>query len=446
MTARAGTVLFLAAFVAAACVAGCSGSSSSSVTPAPTPSQTGAFVPVANAGRGSLTLGLGALKTAQYYAWYLRPGARSTLAWYRLVATRKRPSALLRAPRPLDPSGVPTPNPAPSCDPASQTALSSQADVTGKNYVVVTAFYPGGDSKCSKSPYAVSEMYYPDVPRPFSQGPQLGVGYQVSFVNRAVAEFDIVNTSIYAAAEGRANVDTRLDRYDASQAPAFTPPGPGVFPATFPLAFPLPSPPPEPPGSTFVSDFYATLETGTGTSTTGTATLVTTNPLFLPYSSLGPAQNLAAIDSLAVTVRANGGGFSYSAVHKDPLYAFDVVPIALADGGTFLGAGNTTWALEPLTSGVSASNFGDVASDAATYGANGSVTAQAATFHDLVNAVTAAVTREASGGSISITDDLRHAAATSPAAPSLGLDGTSARFTYVLDGSYGLVLVNSVVE
>jgi hypothetical protein len=341
---------------------------------------------------------------------------------------------------------VPTPNPAPSCDPGSQTALSSQAIAHGQNYVVVTAYYPPGDTKCAQSPSAVSEMYYPNVPRPFSQGPQLGVGYYASFVSGTIAEYDIINTAIYAAAEGKANLDTEIDRYDASQAPNLVPPAAGTFPATFPLAFPLPSPPPVAPGGTFVSDFYATQETGVGTSRTGTATLIDTNPLFLPYSSLGAQQNLGALDQIDVTVHPSGGSFAYSAVHESPLYAFDVVPIALTASGAFPGPGKTAWQFQPLVSGVSASNFGNVSGDTGTYSASGTVTAENVTFHDLVNAVTVTLARKSAKGSLAATDDLRNAPATSLSTIPLGADGSTPRFTYRRDGSFGLVLVNSVAE
>lgn len=433
--------LGVAVLAAAALATGCSGGSSSSTLPRPTPAPTGAFVPVANASRGAMTLALGALKTAQYYATYIRPGARSSLAWYRLVATRKEGERTGR-----DQGAVPTPNPAPSCDPATQTALSSQATAHGQNYVVVIAYYPPGDTHCAQSPAAVSEMYYPDVPKPFSQGPQAGVGYYVSFAAGQLTEYDIVNTAIYAAAEGKANVDSEIDRYDASQAPTLTPPAAGMFPATFPLAFPLPSPPPLPPGDSFVSDFYATQESGTGTSRTGTATLVTTNPLFLPFASLGAQQNLGALDQIAVTVQPAGGGFAYSAVHDAPLYAFDVLPLALNDGGQFLGAGKTVWSYKPLTSGVSAANFGNVNGDAATYSASGAVTAQSVTFADTVNAVTVKLQQGAGSGSLTATDDLRKAPATSLNPIPLRAGGSTPRFNYRRDGSFGLVLVHSVAE
>jgi hypothetical protein len=443
-------VLLAGTFLAAAALAsGCSGSSSGSSVPVPTASATGAPVPVANSSRGSLTLALDSLKTVRYYAQFLRPGGRSTLGWYRLVAALKRTAPAGARVHPLDRSAVPTPNPAPSCDPTTQTALSSTADVSGNDYTVVTAFYPAGDTACSKSPYAVSEIYYPKVPQPFSQGPQLGVGYEATFEKNVVTEFDVISTAIYAAAEGHANVDTQIDRYDASQAPTLTPPPPGIFPATFPLAFPLPNPPPIGQGQSFVSDYYATVETGLGTSTTGTATLVETNANFLPYSTLGAVQNLAAVDSLDVTVSgtARSGPFSYSATHHAPLYAFDVQPITLVSGGGFLGAGKTAWTLSPLVSGVLAANFGSAPSDRATYTGNGSLRADAQTFEDLVNKVTVTVSLGGGGPSaVTATDDLRHAPATTPAVLTLHSDDATARYNYVLDGTLGLVLVDSVAE
>ena len=143
------------------------------------------------------------------------------------------------------------------------------------------------------------------------------------------------NSSQYATAP--LNVDAQFERYDlTSVPPGFARPKAGTFPATFPLDFPPPQPPPRPiQPLPFVTDRYASIGSGSGTATIGSASTVTTNPAFLPNPGSGPSQFIATVDTANVAASApdGGGDVHYTAKHAGTAYAFDTLgPIGISAG------------------------------------------------------------------------------------------------------------------
>jgi hypothetical protein len=408
---------------AAALLIGCSGGTSTAL-PAPTPTPTSAFAPVDQAARGTTMLALGAIKTIDYYGRFLRPG--------------------------LFPSFV-KPHPVPACSASSATATTVTPDVTGRNYTIVIAFYPAGDTTCSKGVTSAIEMYYPNVAAPSATNPQAGDGYSVRFDAQGhAAEYDAVQLVQYADAP--LNVDAQFERYDASSVPqGFVRPKPGVFPQTFPIDFPPPLPPPQPiQPLPFVKDLYASIGSGSGTATIGSASTVSTNPSFLPNPGSGPSQFIGFVDSAAVRVGApdGSGDVQYSAKHSGAAYAFDATGAVGFSPSFPLGAGNTAWTFAPISSGFTAYNFGTGIGDAATYGPGGNIVRDGQDYVDVVNDVEIQ-TRFPQAGfkyAVDAIDQLRKAAATDPGPYYLGFLGSSQPYTYVFDTTQGNILDFTVIE
>jgi hypothetical protein len=408
---------------AAALLSACSGGTSTAL-PAPTPTPTGAFAPVDQAARGTTMLALGAIKTIDYYGRFLRPG--------------------------LFPSFV-KPQPVPACSASTATATTVTPDITGRNYTIIVAFYPAGDTTCSKSVTSAIEMYYPNVAAPSAKNPQAGDGYSVQFdAQGSAAEYDAVQLVQYAAAP--LNVNAQFERYDASSVPpGFVRPKPGVFPKTFPLDFPPPLPPPQPiQPLPFVKDEYASIGSGPGTATIGSASSVTTNPSFLPNPGSGPSQFIGTVDNATVRATApdGSGNVQYSAKHGGTAYAFDTAGAVSFSPSFPLGAGNTTWTFAPISSGFTAYNFGTGVADAATYGPGGNIVTAGQDYVDAINAVQIQ-TRYPQFGfkyAVDAIDQLRKAAATAPGPYYLGFLGSSLPYTYVFDTTQGSILNFTVIE
>ena len=408
---------------AAALLIGCSGGTPTAL-PVPTPEPTGAFVPVDQSARGTTMLALGAIKTIDYYGRFLRPE--------------------------LFPAFV-KPHPVPACSASTATATTVTPDVTGRNYTIVVAFYPPGDATCSKPVSSAIEMYYPNVAAPTAANPQAGDGYSVRFdVQGRPEEYDAVQLVQYATAP--LNVDAQFERYDATSVPhGFVRPKPGVFPQTFPLDFPPPQPPPQPiQPLPFVKDEYASVGSGSGTATIGSASTVTTNPAFLPNSGSGPSQFIGFVDSAAVRVGPpdGSGNVQYSAKHSGAAYAFDTAGAVGFSPSFPLGAGNTTWTFAPISSGVTAYNFGAGIRDAATYGPGGNIVGDSQDYVDVLNDVEIE-TRFPQAGfkyAVEAIDQLRKAAATDPGPYYLGFLGSSQPYTYVFDTTQGNILSFTVIE
>jgi hypothetical protein len=367
--------------------------------------------------------GLADVKAIRYYAQFLRPAQFPA---------------------------VPPPNPAPACDAASQTARSVQTDFTRKNYTVVVAYYPGGDTACAQSPTAVLEMYYPGVGGP---APQVGFGYQVFFNGAGQPqEYDVLRTAVYRASP--LNVDTQVDRFDPASVPlGFVQPGPGKFPATFPLDFPLPNPLPQTlQPQSFDSDYYASVGSAAGTAQLGTASTVETNPDFFQSNTGGATQFVGTLDlaRAAVSGPDRAGDYAYVAAHPAPAYAFDLLGRIGIAGGTYqLGPSTTTWRFAPIASGFVAQNFGGGATDAATYSGAGSFVSDRQTYTDRVNRVEVQIAFDAATQrySVVVTDQLRKAPATSPSPIVLDRDGAGiVPYSYVFDGSPGSILDFTVVQ
>jgi hypothetical protein len=414
----------LGAFLALA-LAGCSGSSSPAGFPAPTPTPTGAFVPVDESARGTTMLALGAVKTIDYYARFLRPG--------------------------LFPTSAPV-NPIPTCDPLTATATTVTSDVTGRNITIALAFYPAGDDDCSRSITSAIELYYANVAKPSAAAPQAGTGYSVRFsATGQPIEYDAVTLLQYA--QTPLNVDAQLLRYDPSSVPAgFERPRPGKFPASFPLDFPAPEPPPRPiQPLPFSTDFYASVGGGNGSAKVASASSVTTNPSFLPTAGSGASQYIGTVDEAAIEVGPPdaGGASTYVAKHAGSAYSFNVAgPVAFVPPSYALGAGNTARAFAPSSSGYAAYNFGAGVSDAATFGLAGNIVTAEQTYTDLPNAVKVQSTfpERSFTYSVAATDLLRHAAATNPGPYPLAFYGTSQTYVYTFDGSAGAILDFTVIE
>ncbi len=410
---------------AAACIAGCSGSATSGATPVPTPTPTGAFAPVDQAARGTTLLSLAAVKTIDYYARFLRPG--------------------------LFPANV-KPHPVPTCDPKTATATTITPDVTGRNVTIALAFYPAGDTACAESVTSTIELYYPDVAPPSAANPQVGSGYCIRFNPQGEAvEYDAVALVQYTNAP--LNVDAEVARYDpTSVPPGFVRPKPGTFPATFPIDFPPPQPLPRPVQPLpFVADRYASIGSGAGTATIGSASTVTTNPSFLPNPGSGPSQFIGTVDSAAVTVSGpdSRGDFTYAAKHSGAAYAYNLQgPVAFTTPTFLLGAGNTTWSFAPIGSGFVAYNFAGGVSDAGTYGPGGTIVGDAQAYTDGVNAAEVRIAFPQPGFTYAVNpiDLLRRASATTPGPFRLGAFGSSRPYTYVFDGTGGDVLDFTVIE
>jgi hypothetical protein len=437
--ARAGA-LALVAFLG-----GCAGSSG---TPQPGPTATGApvtYLTAKRAGQAALDLALSLLHAHVLAAEFVRPGIG-----------------------PLIPAPGAQP---PTCDAVSATATSTTTDVEQGDFTTTFALYPSGDSMCAQAPIVIGAWFYANPNGPFAppagtplvaQGffeeftppsdPAFRAGQTLYFAANAVA-------TITASADGAADVAITFAGQDDDTLGGTVPgvpkqPPAGTFPATFPVGLSAAPPLPLTSGLLDRTEFVA-VESGARTEA-GIGERMATEPFGATLSPTGTLiGNLSLQSSGVASVATAGTSTSGAAIastgssYPTLTYGFEPkVPVVLA---TFPPAsGSAAVGLTPVSIAgfqTSADNYAPAQIiDTASVSTGGTVVSAHERIVDTVNEVQADVTASAGTTSFTVTDLLASKPLTAPASVELDALGISVPFTYVSDGTPGIVHVYKVIE